>query len=73
MFRVPYEAMHMMSIVEQSCGYILSDIAVSANYQVVHDYEKVHCLLNRSFLPWQKHPFKTRDCKGQLWKKATHG
>jgi hypothetical protein len=40
-----------MSIVEQSCGYILSDVAVSANYEIVHGLKKVRSLLNRSFHP----------------------
>ena len=63
----------MVSIVEQSCGYILSNVAVSANYEVVHGRKKVRFLLNRSFQPWQKHPFKTSDHGERSWKNATHG
>jgi hypothetical protein len=59
--------MHMMSIVEQSCDYIQGNVAVSANYEVVHERMKAGSLLNRSFQPREKHPLKTRDSEVCLW------
>jgi hypothetical protein len=51
MLCISNKTMHMVSIIEQSGGYILSNIAVSANYEIVHTPKKAVCLLNRSFLP----------------------